>query len=92
MFLYHIRFTSSEEEFDKIGITKKSPFERFAVDNYLEYQLKVLNLVELPDKECKLMEKQLHKLYSEFSYTPLNEDFSGKTECFFIDSVGLSLD
>jgi len=89
MFLYHIRFTSADEEFDKIGISKHSPFKRFGIDDYLEYKLKVLDLKELPDKECKLKEKVLHKKFKEYSYTPLNEDFSGKTECFFIDSVYL---
>jgi hypothetical protein len=90
MFLYHIRFTSGDEEFEKIGITKHSPFKRFGVDNYLEYTLKVLDIQELPDKECKLKEKELHNKFKEFKYTPLNEDFSGKTECFFIDSVSLN--
>jgi hypothetical protein len=49
----------------------------------------VLDIQELPDKECKLKEKELHKKFKEFKYTPLNEDFSGKTECFIVDSVYL---
>ena len=90
MFLYHIRFTSAEEVFDKIGITKHNPFKRFGFGNYLEYSMNVLNIEELPDKECKAKEKELHKKFKEFKYTPLNEDFSGKTECFDIDCVSLS--
>jgi len=90
MYLYHIRFTSSEESFEKIGISKHSPFKRFGVGRYLEYQMKVLDIEELPEKECKLKEKKLHKKFLEFNYTPLNEKFSGKTECFFVDSVYLN--
>ena len=89
MYLYHIRFTSASESFEKIGISKYSPFKRFGVGRYLEYQMKVINMEELPEKECKLKEKELHKKFLEFKYTPLNENFSGKTECFLVDSVCL---
>jgi len=90
MYLYHIRFTSADESFEKIGITsKKSVFERFGKGQYLEYTMNVLNIEELPDKECKAKEKKLHKKFKEYQYFPLNEDFSGKTECFYCDLVYL---
>jgi len=83
MFLYHIRFTSADETFEKIGIS-------FGKGVYLEYTMNVLNIEELPEKECKTKEKMLHKKFKEYQYFPLNEDFSGKTECFYPDSVYLS--
>lgn len=90
MYLYHILFKSAEEEFEKIGISKYSPFKRFGIDYYKEYTLKVLDIQELPTKECKLKEKYLHALYKEHQYIPLNESFSGKTECFNINEVSLN--
>jgi len=77
------------EEFEKIGISKYSPFKRFGIDYYKEYQIKVIDIQELNDIDCKLKEKALHKKYKEFQYIPLNEDFSGKTECFDINEVSL---
>jgi len=53
--------------------------------------MNVLEIEELPDDICKKKEKYLHKYFKEFKYTPLNESFSGKTECFFIDSVRLDV-
>jgi len=82
MYLYHIEFKSAYEHFEKIGITKYSPFKRFSKDNYLNYTLRVINILELDDSLCKLKEKELHNRFKEFKYTPLNEKFSGKTECF----------
>ena len=89
MFLYHIKFWNSEEEFEKIGISKYSPFKRFGIDTYKEYNLKVLDIEELPAGECKQKEKMLHQKYKKYQYFPLNESFSGKTECFDINEVSL---
>ena len=81
-YLYHIRFFNEDETFEKIGITKKSPQERFGKEHYLNYEIEILNLERLPQKECKEKEKRLLQFYKELSYIPLNEEFSGKTECF----------
>ena len=53
--------------------------------------MRVLSIEVLPDKECKLKEKELHKKYSDISYRPLLDGFSGKTECFEPDIIVLQI-
>ena len=82
MYLYHIRFTSNREVFEKIGITKRSPQERFSSQFYKEYELKIITLIKGEPEYIKPLEKELLRKYSEISYIPKNNTFSGKTECF----------
>lgn len=82
MYLYHIRFSSAKETFEKIGITKNSPQERFGSEFYKGYELKILELIKGEPQYIRALEKKLLCHYSEISYLPLKENFSGKTECF----------
>jgi hypothetical protein len=90
-YLYHIRFehNKTDEIFDKIGITSRSVQERFGISNYLNYSLKIKTIKKLPKDECKEMEKRLLAEYREISYIPLDENFSGKTECFYPDLINI---
>jgi len=89
MVLYHLQFTSPYEHFEKIGITKHNPFKRFSIGKYLEYDMKVLELFDLPEKECRQVEKAIHKKYKNISYVPKNKKFTGFTECFSPDLINL---
>ena len=90
MYLYHIRFVNAREKFEKIGITKRSPQERFSSQFYKTYELEILHLVRGEDVYIRQLEKELHKKYEEISYLPLVESFSGKTECFEPHIINLS--
>ena len=82
MWLYHVRFSNAEEVFEKIGITSKSVQERFGIQYYLTYDIEVLNLIKGDELYIRGLEKQLLSDFKELSYTPLNENFKGKHECF----------
>lgn len=85
MILYHIEFVSEKEHFEKVGITKYDVFKRFgskSTSMYKGYQLKILELLDVPSEICRSLETEIHKEYHDYSYTPETENFSGKTECF----------
>jgi len=90
MILYHIRLHSEEETFEKIGITKYDTFKRFGKQFYLEYNITVLNILDFVTKEeCYKFEQYLHRKFKYIQYVPLNEKFSGKTECFLPFEISL---
>lgn len=82
MYLYHIRFSSPKETFEKIGITSRSIQERFSGEFYRGFDLKVLYLIKKDKREIRTLEKEFLAKYESISYRPINENFSGKTECF----------
>lgn len=82
MYLYHIRFSSPKETFEKLGITSRSPQERFSSDFYMGYQLKIIHLIKDSKENIKHLEKFYLTKFKEHKYVPLKENFSGKTECF----------
>ena len=85
MILYHIEFTGNNEIFEKIGITKHDVYKRFGSKTsgmYKNYNVRILALLDIPKEICRNVEQEIHKEYSDISYKPLTENFSGKTECF----------
>ena len=76
--VYLIQFP--EEGFYKIGITSKRIQERFA--GYPDYE--ILDVIPLPARESKELEKMLHKKYGAGSLKTENKALSraGITECF----------
>lgn len=89
MWLYHIRFSSAKETFEKIGITKRSPQERFSSQFYQGFELTIIHLIRGTDIEIKALEKYLLVKNIEHKYTPMNENFSGKTECFLPYTINI---
>jgi hypothetical protein len=92
MYLYHIRFSSSKETFEKIGITSRSVQERFSSEFYRGFDLKILYLINSNKQEILSLEKEYLSKYESISYKPINETFSGKTECFEPYFINLNID
>jgi hypothetical protein len=93
MILYHIEFVGNDEHFEKIGITKYDVFKRFGsktTAKYKNYNIRILELLDVPNDICRILESEIHKEYSDFSYVPLLENFSGKTECFSPNIIDIS--
>lgn len=77
--VYIVRCYNNTEEFIKIGITTNSVYKRFA--NKIPYDYEILKEIKGSPDFVWNKEKELHKLYKEFKYSPLIP-FKGHTECF----------
>jgi hypothetical protein len=82
MWLYHIRFSSQKETFEKIGITSRSPQERFSSQFYKGFELKILFLKSGEPSDIRALETYYIDFFKEHKYVPLDKNFKGKTECF----------
>lgn len=76
-----MRFTKKDVIFEKIGVTKRTPKERFS-SNYMGYKVDIIECKKMGKMLCSILERKLHEKYSSISYTPEEKGFSGKTECF----------
>lgn len=81
--VYIIRCFNENENFLKIGRTSRSVRKRFNGKKSMPYSYEVINKIEGTPEFIFDKERQLHKLYEQFKYTPLIE-FPGQKECFNI--------
>lgn len=79
-FLYVVRLIGVDEDFYKIGITSRSLDERFAAVK-LPYKYELVKLIEGEAEYIYDLETTLHRLLSDYRYTP-DIHFAGRTECF----------
>lgn len=81
-YIYIVRLLSDDGEiFDKIGITKKYPKERFK--EFAQYQSIGAQCLEVQDMDVAWNKEQsLHKRFKEFHYTPRNYFSGASKECF----------
>lgn len=85
--VYYLKCWSDEEEFYKIGITKKDVETRFSGKFKMPYKYKILKIVETNLYEAIKLEKREHSLNKEKSYIP-KISFGGYTECFSEIKIG----
>lgn len=79
--LYIIKCSNENEVFYKMGITGKSPKQRFCSTKQMPYNYEVIyEFSGLPDYIYNL-EHDLHFKYKEYKYRPLI-NFAGYTECY----------
>ena len=81
--LYVIRCFNTIENFIKIGITTKSIHKRYPCKTTMPYSYEVLKEIKGSPDFIYDEEKELHKKYKIYKYTPLIS-FGGETECFNI--------
>jgi hypothetical protein len=86
--LYIIRCFNESEQFIKIGITSTLTQIRFKNKSCLPYSYEILKEIKGSPDFVWDKEKELHKLYSFYSYKPLIS-FAGETECFSINILQL---
>ena len=80
-YVYFIRCWNKEEEFYKIGITKRKTTERFHNKKDMPYEWKEIKKIPTNLYNAIFMEKKLHEKHEKFKYSPEIE-FGGHTECF----------
>lgn len=88
--VYVIRCYNEKEEFIKIGITIKTVAQRFQSKSSMPYSYEILKEIKGSADFVWDKEKELHKLYKQYSYKPL-KSFDGQTECFTINILTSSL-
>lgn len=83
--LYVLRIFNENEQFIKVGITQKSIFERFNVNNRLPYLYEELytEIGDLYDMFVK--EQHIKKHFKRYKYIPVLK-FNGHSECFRVDA------
>lgn len=81
--IYIIRCYNDEEEFVKIGLTSKSVKERFSGLFDIPYKYEIIKEFKYIPERAFDKERELHRLYSKFRYTPKIK-FGGNKECFNI--------
>lgn len=79
--LYLVRCFEKNEEFFKIGISRKGALMRFDSKKKLPYNFEILEEIYGDANLIWDLEKSLHKLLTKHKYIP-KLDFHGKTECF----------
>lgn len=77
--VYVIQLTGHGEKFVKIGLTCTSVKVRFY--GHMPYKYKTIRTFELGPGDAFSYERELHKLFSNYRYTP-KIFFGGATECF----------
>lgn len=86
--LYIVEMTGKTDNFIKVGITKRTIKERFAVsglgDKY--FDKRIVHELSLPLYDAWLLEQKILKDLKEYQYFP-NYKFSGQTECFKVKDV-----
>ena len=80
-YVYFIRCWNKEEEFYKIGITKRKTTERFHNKSEMPYEWEEVKIIPTNLYDAIFLEKKLHKKHEAFRYSPEIE-FGGHTECF----------
>lgn len=74
-----------KDSFLKIGISKQCDVHsRFNLMPQC-FQITVIADMVLPYKEVVRLEKELHRQYRNYRYTPKHKRWGGKTECFRLD-------
>ena len=89
--LYIVEMTGKSDHFIKVGITKRTIKERFAVsglgDKY--FNKRIIHELSIPLYDAWLLEQKiLEDLREEYQYFP-NYKFSGQTECFKVKNIVL---
>ena len=79
--LYIIKCFNSEEQFYKIGVTKRTMEERFSCNTALPYNYKSLKEIKTNLYDAIYLEEKLHNYHKKYLYSPKIE-FGGHTECF----------
>ena len=80
-YVYFIRCWNEEEEFYKIGITKRKTTERFGKKSEMPYKWEEIKIIPTNLYDAIFLEKELHKKLKAFRYYP-KIHFAGFTECF----------
>jgi Zn finger protein HypA/HybF involved in hydrogenase expression len=79
-YLYFTELYYNDEQFYKLGITKRSP--KIRTSNMVPYKIKnILTYAHIPLYDAFILEQQLLQTFKLFKYYPLYQ-FSGHTECF----------
>jgi hypothetical protein len=76
--LYFIKIKTEDEEFYKVGLTRKSIKERFKEDCF---EIDILTICNTNLYNAVLMEAKILHKYKEHKYIP-KTIFNGYTECF----------
>lgn len=84
--LYIIKCSSEEEEFVKIGITRKPLSQRFGGHARLPYNYEEVAIKSGTVYELFLLEQKLKREYKESKHRPKSK-FCGHTECFDVNVV-----
>lgn len=82
-YLYIAVFSSENEQFVKIGITKHENV-RYRFRGYAFYNINIVTSYETDFFNAYDIEQMLLQKYCKYSYCPL-EIFSGRTECFSME-------
>lgn len=77
-YFYIVKFTSDEESFIKVGLTKHSNI-KYRFRGLKVYNLEVLYFKQLTFFKCFQLEQDLLSKFSNFKYLP-NHKFKGHTE------------
>ena len=80
-YVYFIRCWNKEEEFYKIGITKRKTTEKFRKKSEMPYEWEEVKTIPTNLYDAIFLEKKLHKKHEAFRYYP-KIHFAGFTECF----------
>lgn len=79
--MYVLKCVKDSEEFYKIGITVHKIYQRFNKAN-MPYKFEILREYKLQAKVAWELEKELHKYFKQYHYTPKISFGGGKKECF----------
>lgn len=83
--LYLIKVYDNDESFYKIGITKRTVYDRFKNKTLMPYNYDIVYEFETNLYNAFIMENKLKDLYFKQKYIP-NKDFGGMYECINDDS------
>lgn len=86
--IYFIRCYNENEEFIKIGRTKRRIYDRFLRPSIMPYKYEIIKTIKGDAHYIFDKEVELHRKYKSYIYNP-NIIFPGYTECFNINIKNL---
>ena len=90
MVLYIIRIFNNEESFIKIGITKKTVFQRCSELRRIGYNIEIIHELEMNMFDAFNTEQSLLMEVDNFSYIP-HYKFNGMSECIIDSDITIDI-